>query len=138
MLFFSEAELFGGIGVAGDNVAERQYDVVLEVCGVGVVVKQGLQVLRPGGALVLVGCVTPNTALDITGEQVVRKCATLVGIHNYCGKDLEDSVKFLERTQYKSQLRALVSPALPLSQFEAALALAQGGAYQRVLLDCTK
>ena len=70
-------------------------------------VKQGLQVLRPGGALVLthhhhhhlyqhhhldfdknhqidlvdhvdhiddnkvlVGCVTPNTALDITGEQV--------------------------------------------------------------------
>ena len=79
---------------------------------------------------VLVGCVTPNTALDITGEQVnfvninnivndaamisisitntfqvVRKCATLVGIHNYCGEDLEDAVKFLERTKLKPQLR---------------------------------
>ena len=86
---------------------------------------------------VLVGCVTPNTAIDITGEQVgfvninsivkaaamifivitiinitttitfqvVRKCATLVGIHNYCGEDLEDAVKFLERTKLKPQLR---------------------------------
>ena len=26
-----KAELFGGIGVAGDKVADRQYDVVLEV-----------------------------------------------------------------------------------------------------------
>ena len=37
--------------------------------------------------------------------QVVRKCATLVGIHNYCGEDLEDAVKFLERTKLKPQLR---------------------------------
>ena len=27
----NKAELFGGVGVAGDQVAERQYDVVLEV-----------------------------------------------------------------------------------------------------------
>jgi len=133
-----QAEVFGAIGLRGDQVAERQYDAVIEVCGVGVVVKQGLQALRPGGALVLVGCVTPNTALDITGEQVVRKCATLVGIHNYCGEDLEDAVKFLERTKLKPQLRALVSEALPLSEFEKALALALEGAFQRVLLDCTK
>ena len=39
----------------------------------------------------------------------MRKCATLVGIHNYCGRDLEESVKFLERTQYKSQLRLICS-----------------------------
>jgi len=132
-----QAEVFGAIGLREDQVAKRQYDAVIEVCGVGVVVKQGLQALRPGGALVLVGCVTPNTAIDITGEQVVRKCATLVGIHNYCGEDLEDAVKFLERTKLKPQLRALVSEALPLSEFEKALALALEGAYQRVLLDCT-
>ena len=28
---FLKAELFGAIGVAGDKVADRQYDVVLEV-----------------------------------------------------------------------------------------------------------
>ena len=33
----------------------------------------------------------------------------MVGIHNYCGRDLEESVKFLERTQYKSQLRLFCS-----------------------------
>ena len=31
LIVFSQAELFGGIGVEGDNVADRQYDVVLEV-----------------------------------------------------------------------------------------------------------
>jgi len=133
-----QAAMFGAVGVVGDQVRERTYDVVLEVCGVGAVVRQGLEVLRPGGVIVLVGCVTPGTELQLTGEGVVRRCATLVGVHNYSGGDLREAVAFLERTQHKDQLRSLVSPPLPLSQFGAALALAQGGAYQRVLLDCTK
>ena len=33
------------------------------MCGVGAVVRQGLEVLRPGGVIVLVGCVTPDTGL---------------------------------------------------------------------------
>ena len=75
-----QAALFGALGVQGEEVAERQYDVVLEVgrgeggrsnvqvCGVGAVVRQGLEVLRPGGVIVLVGCVTPDTGHSAGGK----------------------------------------------------------------------
>ena len=72
---------------------ELKYDVVVEVCGVGSVVKTGLSLLRPGGLIVLVGCVTPDTELGLTGESLVRKCATLVGVHNYDQDHLTTAVQ---------------------------------------------
>ena len=40
----------------------------MQVCGVGAVVRQGLEVLRPGGVIVLVGCVTPDTGHSAGGK----------------------------------------------------------------------
>ena len=75
------------------------------MCGVGAVVRQGLEVLRPGGVLVLVGCVTPDTALGVTGDMLVRRCATLVGVHNYDPEDLREAVAFLARCGHQQQFR---------------------------------
>lgn len=108
--------------------------------------------MRPGGALVLVGCVTPGTDLNITGEAVVRRCASLLGVHNYNQADLSTAVQFLQNTPYQvadplnwsygavfqAALAALVSPPVPLHQFQQALQLARSGRYQRVLLDCSQ
>ena len=49
---------------------------------------------------------TKTPELQLTGEGVVRRCATLVGVHNYSGGDLREAVAFLERTQHKDQLRS--------------------------------
>ena len=38
-------------------------------------VRNGLGMLRPGGVVILVGCVTPDTHLHLTGDQLVRGCA---------------------------------------------------------------
>ena len=70
-----------------------KYDVVVEVCGVGSVVKTGLSLLRPGGLVVLVGCVTPDSQLGLTGESIVRACATIVGVHNYHQEHLYTAVQ---------------------------------------------
>ena len=56
-------------------------------------VTQGLARLRPGGAAVLVGCVTPDTEISLTGDMMVRGCVTMTGIHNYHHKDLHTAVQ---------------------------------------------
>jgi len=99
------------------------------------VVSLGLSLLKPGGVIVLVGCVTPDTKLDITGDQIIRKCATLMGVHNYEQEDLTEAVKFLTRTPYQEQFRSIISEPVPLSRFEEALQLARGMKFHRVLLD---
>ena len=57
----------------------------------------------------MVGCVTPDTKLDITGDQIIRKCATLMGVHNYEQEDLVEAVSFLTRTPYQEQFRTIIS-----------------------------
>lgn len=72
---------------------DLKYDVVLEVCGIGSVVKTGLSLLRPGGVVVVVGCVTPDSDLGLSGDSIVRSCASIVGVHNYDQANLATAVK---------------------------------------------
>ena len=72
--------------------------------------KQGVARLRPGGVVVLVGCVTPDTQLGLAGDTLVRGCTTVIGVHNYHQADLHTAVQ--ERSQdnafYCCQARVLV------------------------------
>ena len=43
------------------------------------VITEGIKLLRPGGVYVLVGMVHPDSKLDVTGEQIIRKCITIKG-----------------------------------------------------------
>ena len=88
----------------------NKIDCVVEVCGSPAVVNDGMKLLKPGGAYVFVGMVHPNSALNITGEQIIRKCLTLKVIHNYGAKHLDESVDFLQRTINKYPYENLVSP----------------------------
>ena len=40
---------------------------------------EGMRVVKPGGSYTLVGMVHPNSELDITAEQIIRKCLTIRG-----------------------------------------------------------
>jgi threonine dehydrogenase-like Zn-dependent dehydrogenase len=55
-----------------------------------------LQALRTGGSLVLVGLVHPDSDLaGISAESIIRKCLTIVGVHNYTPTDLHNTVPFI-------------------------------------------
>ena len=131
----SRAKNFGAEGLLPNEINRHAYDLILEACGVGKVVETGVPLLQPGGTIVLVGSVTPNTSFSITAESLVRKCATLVGVHNYAAIDLEEAVQFLEKTTNKYPFEELISPPLPLSQFKEAFNLALTNQFLRVLLD---
>ena len=111
------------------------FDVVFEVCGVASAVRQALPLLRPGGALVLVGLVHPQSDLaGITGEAIIRKCASVVGVHNYAPRDLRRAVDFLAANIGVLPLSDITSSPMPLSELPEAFELARTGRFARVLV----
>jgi threonine dehydrogenase-like Zn-dependent dehydrogenase len=135
---------FGGVAVDGHPehypksrekiiaVAERGVDAVLEVAGTATLVPEGIRLLRPGGYYGFVGMVHPQTQLDLTGEQVIRKCLTIYGIHNYSPWHLDQAVQFLEQTAHKYPYESLVSPPFSLTDLESAIQMAQTQQWGRV------
>jgi threonine dehydrogenase-like Zn-dependent dehydrogenase len=107
-------------------------DAVLEAAGVAALIPQGVQLLRVGGFYGFVGMVHPETRLELTGEQVVRKCLTIYGIHNYGPSHLEQAVQFLEKTSQKYPYQTLVSPPFSLANLEDAIQTTQTQKWCRV------
>lgn len=114
-------------GVNGGGV-----DLVIEVAGVSAAVTQGVQVVRAGGTYVWAGMVHPHTALALTGEDVVKKCLRIRGVHNYAPADLAAALVFLEETRGEFPYAKLVSPPLPLERLDEAMALSQRREWLRV------
>ena len=126
-----------------DSAAERRdrireasshgVDAVLELSGDRTALPEGVEHLRVGGVYVLAGMVHPDSDLGgVTGEQIIRKCLTLRGVHNYSPHHLEEGIAFLERTADRFPYADLVSPPVPLSRFEEALELSARRRWLRV------
>ena len=136
--------LFGGIPLRSDpknwpeSVARLRdssgggVDLIIEVAGAANAVSQGMAVLRPGGMYVWAGMVHPDTALTLTGEDVVKKCVRIRGVHNYAPTDLATALGFLAETRDEFPYERLVSPPLPLEQLEQAMALSARREWLRV------
>lgn len=127
---------FGGTGLTagGGEPVPDNVDLVLEVTGVSSVVAEGVRALRPGGHYIWAGMVHPDTALDLTGEAVLRKCLTLRGVHNYAPHHLATGLDFLAKNHHRLPFAELTSPPLPLDQLNEALNLTRAREWQRVAI----
>ena len=114
------------------------FDAAIEVCGLASIVPPALKLLRFGGTIIIAGMVFPNTALaQVTGEAMIRKCATLVGLHNYEGIDLIEAIDLIRNLHAQfptGSWERLFSTPLLLSDLPEALALATTGKWARVLI----
>ncbi|XP_022095735.1 uncharacterized protein LOC110981969 [Acanthaster planci] len=133
--------LFGGIpipsGKESEVLQDGAVDAVIEVCGVGAAINLGMLLLKPGGTYILAGLVHPDSCLNVTAEDIIRKCLTIKGIHNYSHQHLDEAVAFLARTANKYPYEQLVGPAFSLNQFESAVQESIQGRFWRVALDPT-
>ena len=120
---------FGGIPVDGrdlqnatDEILRNDplIDAVIEVAGNKKVISQAIDLLRPGGKYILVGLVHPDSLMDLKAETIIRKCMTMVGVHNYSPGHLTSAVKFLEDQLSDLPFERLVSPVFKLSQLKEA------------------
>jgi len=98
-------EATGGYGV----------DVAFELTGASESVEAILPRLRVGGTAVLVGSVFPVPPIPMAPEQVVRRCLTIRGIHNYGPKHLRAALEFLAG-QPPFPFAELVSEWQPLAE----------------------
>ena len=135
---------FGGIAIDGrpdrypqsrqriEDAASNGVDAVLEVAGVSGLIPEGIRLLRTGGFYIFAGMVHPATQLDITGEQIIRKCLTIRGIHNYSPWHLDQAIDFLTRTVNMYPYDDLISPSFALADLDEAIGEAQAQTYCRV------
>lgn len=110
----------------------RGADVVFEMTGASDVVQEGIQLLRTGGQLVLVGSVFPSEPINLYPEELVRRMLRIQGVHNYAPEDLGAALEFLAKHGRNYPFVSLVGAQFPLSDCAEAFAYAATGRTFRV------
>jgi alcohol dehydrogenase len=101
-------------------------DLVIEVAGFAKVVEVGVKMLRIGGRYLLHGAVYPDDNFTLPSHDVIIKCLSLFGLHNYSSKHLGMALDLVLQTQDKVPYTELAGPRFPLTAegvTEALLAL---------------
>lgn len=114
----------------------RGADVALELSGSPEASRAAVEVLRIGGTAVWVGAVFPTEPVPLFPEQVIRRCLTVTGVHNYAPHDLAAAVRFLAANHARFPFAELVSRSFPLGEVNDAFAFAEAERPVRVAVAC--
>ncbi len=93
----------------------RGADLLIEVTGFARVVETGINMLRTGGRYLLQGAVYPNDTFTLHSYDVITKCLTLVGRHNYEPRHLGMAINLVHRNQERYPFFEMAGPRYPLS-----------------------
>lgn len=108
------------------------FDVVIECTGSNRATQMGLEALRMGGRIGLVGAVFPGEPMPLILERLVRRQISVHGIHNYAPTDLVSAVSFMERAEARYPFSGLVSQSFSLDEIELAFAAAHDPSHIRI------
>jgi len=103
-----------------EQVAPGGLDVVLEMSGAPMSVAVAIESCGVGAAVHLVGSVFPAGCVLFDPEHLVRRQATVRGIHNYAPRHLAQAVEFLEAGHDRYPFAELVNAWHPLAGISAA------------------
>jgi threonine dehydrogenase-like Zn-dependent dehydrogenase len=70
-------------------------DAVIEVSGDPEVIPAGLSMLRTGGCYAIAGLVNPGAHVTVDANQILRRCLTVKGVHNYHPRHLVQALDFV-------------------------------------------
>jgi len=118
--------LFGGVMLTDGA------DLVIEAGGAAELVQAAVWLVATGGTCVLAGTVAPVGDVAFEPERLVRRQATIHGVHNYLPEDLAAAVVHLA-SPAGAALAALAGPAMPLESINDALVAATGTAVRVVV-----
>ena len=113
----------------------RGVDIVYDFSGVNEVIEQGIERVRIGGLIVLVGSVFPTEPIHVCPEKMVRRALTIRGLHNYLPKDLQTALDFLQQHHHRFPFESLVERTFRLDEVQAAFEYAQHAAPIRVAIE---
>lgn len=113
------------VAAAKELTAGRGADFALELSGSPAAAALSLDVLRTGGTAAWVGAVLPTDPVVVRPEAIVRRCLTVVGVHNYAPWHLRAAVEFLAAQHARFPFAELVSRTFPLAEADAAFRFAE-------------
>lgn len=90
-------------------------DVVVEVAGFAQVIPLGVKMLRIGGRYLIQGSVYPDDEFTITSNDVIIKCLTIMGIHNYDSRYLGQALVLVHGSRDQYPYAKLAGPRFPLT-----------------------
>jgi L-iditol 2-dehydrogenase len=110
---------------------KMQYDVVIEAAGVRQSVEQAVDIVKPGGDIVLIG-LTPEATLPIL--KIVRNEISIHGsiIYNF-PVDFAESVEYLNQPEFV--IDPVIADIVPLNEYERAYEAAVSGQYAKIVLN---
>lgn len=98
----------------------RGADLGVEVSGATVGIPDLVTWLAIGGRCVTLGYVYPNANISVDAHQLVTKCVTLKGIHNYHYTALGDAIRFIEENRTRYPFAELIGKTYPLAEINTA------------------
>ena len=98
----------------------RGPDLGVEVSGATVGIPSLISWLAIGGRCLTLGYVYPNAHISVDAHQLVTKCVTLRGVHNYHPTALGNAIQFVEDTRTRYPFAALIGETYPLSHIDTA------------------
>lgn len=107
-------------------------DAVMEVAGIPSIVPVGLKCLRTGGRYIEHGITFPGAPVTFDFFDLVFRCLTIRGVHNYDTRHLQAGVDFLSQTKETFPFKNLVTDRFPLENIDQAIQMARSGKAIRV------
>jgi len=105
-------------------------DAVIEVAGNPEVVPAGFSMLRTGGCYILAGLVNPGASVVVDANQILRRCLTVRGVHNYHPRHLVQALDFVVSNRERFPFSDLVDGRYSLENINEAF---RDAAERRVL-----
>ena len=93
----------------------RGADLILEVTGNPKALESGIKCLAIWGRYLLQGSLYPGDNFTLDGNDVILRCATIVGKHNYESRHLMQVMEFAAKNRDKYPFRKLAGPEFPLT-----------------------
>ncbi len=123
-------ELTGGVGAR----------VVMDLVGSARVIPEGLQMVRPGGTYVEIGCIHPSP-FEVDASTFIWGSRKMIGLSHYHPWALPRALEFLERSGDRYPFGELLSHKFPLREinqaFETAEWMGKSTAVTRAALTMT-
>jgi L-iditol 2-dehydrogenase len=117
--------------VSPNEIEGETFDVVIEAAGTKQSIEQGIQLVSPGGAMVMIG-ITQQADLPVV--HVVRNELTLYGSIIYSfPADFEQSMEYLRDEAFN--VAPIISKIMPFTEFKEAYEIALSGDYGKIILN---
>ena len=98
----------------------RGADLGVEVSGAPIAIPSLITWLAIGGRCLTLGYVYPEANFSVDAHQIVTKCVTLRGIHNYHHTMLGKSVDFVAENRTRYPFAELIGATYPLAEINTA------------------